>query len=336
MANYPGLEPYRPFGSLIAGMEAADKMEYSGLRNEAMRAAVDQQKEQRSALQTYKETGDARGLIPYVPPETAVKLKEHFDQQTPETLKGYEQASNFLIKSRPVITPGNWSAVNASMVEQGWLPPKTFPNQVSPQQLQQILGTAEFYKAYATGAGQKPAVHEFGTPDGKGVQPMQYDAGTRSWIPVGPVKRKEFAPKETPQEVADKARAVQAVKAEAAPTTIWGNMKVAAKAGNWSEFEFYQKLWNQQHPGSKPQLFKNDSTGTYQWVQPEAGKASPAGFHPVSEDMFKALLAGQLGNTIVPPAPPGTDPNAAPAPAATSSISPLQQRAIDEKARRGR
>lgn len=72
MPNYTGFESERPFSSFIAGMGAADQMRHTALKSETMRASLDQQRDQRSALQTYKETGDARGLIPYMTPEQAM------------------------------------------------------------------------------------------------------------------------------------------------------------------------------------------------------------------------------------------------------------------------
>jgi hypothetical protein len=102
MADYSGLEQRRPFSSFIAGMGAADQMQQSSLKNEAMRDALTQQKEQRTAMKQYAATGDDTA-IKGVAPEMWIKLDENARKSVEAGMKEFQQIG-------PYLTTENYSA----------------------------------------------------------------------------------------------------------------------------------------------------------------------------------------------------------------------------------
>lgn len=320
MANYSGFEPQRPFGSFIAGMGAADQMRHTALKNEAMQAAIDQQKRQRETAEQFAATGDPRELRGY-DPALAVSIENSL--ATMDTNKQQaaikrltagiditDKALPYIVaasKSNPAAAASMWPEYIADLTKAGIQPPP-FMQQYSPETLELVQKQKEDFK---TAVARIQAASRMGA--------AQLGAQTRL----------------TAAEIQAKARVDAAdISATKAPKTIWGSMADAAKTGDWDQFDFYKNLWDQQHPGVRPQLFKSVTGNNYKWVTPAADQEPPAGFRPVTEDAFKALL-GSLAGTTIP------SPDATPAP--QSSATPtkptgggptLQERATAELARR--
>ena len=229
------LKPFMPFSSLISGVGAGEQLQASGLKRQAAQMELNREKEMAGALQEYKQTNDP-SAFKGVNPELAIKLQDHLDQQTPEALKGYEKAANFIQKSRGGITPENWPSVVDAIEKQGWVPPGTFPKNVNAQRLNQFMYAAEYTKAHIDALKAKPTVHDFGSSTGEGTQPMQYVPG-EGWVPVGPPKHKEYAPRETPDEAGAKEEARQKVKE-----------KYGTGAGNKYGFPQFKADYIKEHP----------------------------------------------------------------------------------------
>jgi hypothetical protein len=334
MPNYSGFEPQRPFGSFIAGMGAADTMRHTALKNEAIEASLEQQKRQRAALQTYKDTGDSRELIPYMTPEQAMTAPSADELQK---LKIGAAAVDWWDKVKGNATLETYPAIMADAAQrfpsiaQMHLPPaESFrsPADFEKWKYEKEAIAARFKQMASPYLGRPVTLR----PGGVAIDPI-----TGKKLYEQPAEPKVYKP-EAFTGPNNEVRWVEPGKPVPSgftkvgtAKTVWGNMADAAKVGNWDEFDFYKSLWDQQHPGTRPQLFKSTTGNTYKWVTPIAGQELPAGYRPVSEDAFKALLGSVAGNTIPAPIDNAVQQKAT----VPSTGGPsLQERAAAELARR--
>ncbi|HEY6022526.1 MAG TPA: hypothetical protein VIY48_22475, partial [Candidatus Paceibacterota bacterium] len=68
-----GDSAFRPFSSLIAGVNAGEQVQYNALRSQVARDAMQRQQEEREALKTYASGGGDRDLLAAAP-DTWMKL----------------------------------------------------------------------------------------------------------------------------------------------------------------------------------------------------------------------------------------------------------------------
>lgn len=94
-------EPFRPFSSLISGVEAGNQLQYGALRQRALGYAMEQEKAKRDAMKQYQATGDPKSLIPALTPEQALEAPARIQaQQLDLGLK----ASQYFDSIRPDLT----------------------------------------------------------------------------------------------------------------------------------------------------------------------------------------------------------------------------------------
>lgn len=345
MPNYSGFQPSRPFSSFIEGLGAGQQFQYSGLHNEALQAASDRQKLQRETAQQFAATGDPRVLRGY-DPGLAVTIENNLatmdtnkQQATIKRLTAgidiTDKALPYIVaasRSNPQAAANMWPEYIADLRKVGIQPPP-FMEQFSPEVLEGVLKQKEdIATTVARITANKPVSVR---PGGAIVSPVtgkaiyQQPAEPKTYKPeafTGPNGEVQWV--EPGKPVPSGFTKVGTAK------TVWGSMAAAAKAGNWDEFSFYQTLWNQQHPGTRPQLFKSVTGNNYRWVTPAEGQEPPAGFRPVTEDAFKALLGSLAGNAVPAPTDDVTPRPPSSAGSPSSSGQSLQERAAAELARR--
>lgn len=89
------LNPIRPFSSFISGMGAEQQMEYSGLRNQAIRGAAEQQKEEKAALKAYAAGGGDRDLLA-ASPDLWMRLNKSQREDVENAMKEFREQAPFL------------------------------------------------------------------------------------------------------------------------------------------------------------------------------------------------------------------------------------------------
>lgn len=87
-------EPFRPFGSFISGLGAAQEMEYSGLRSQVAREALSRVQDEKAALKTYAAGGGDRDLLAAAP-DTWMKLNKTQQEDVNNAMNYFDKVSPF-------------------------------------------------------------------------------------------------------------------------------------------------------------------------------------------------------------------------------------------------
>jgi hypothetical protein len=308
--NAPG-----PFTSFASGVRAGTGLQESILRQQVQREALQRSQEEKEALKRYSLSQNIQDLYPVMKPEAAALMPFRLDEaqlaNADKMVDYYNKAKwNLDLNTYPAFREDIFSRfprANKSLFP----PPEAFDG--DPEKFDRWRGLAEqmasYFKRISSPQESKLIpLHEgvdlydpvekkvvaSGPPkEPKGADWFRLSDGSWAWI-VPPGRGQAGTP--PPPPGATPKGAVGPAK------SIWGRMADAAQVGDWDQFDFFNNLWKQQHPGQRPTLFKDDKTGRYEWLTPRPGEQTREGLHPVSEDMFKSLLGSQMAS-LIPPVP---------------------------------
>lgn len=97
----PQVVPFRPFSSFISGVGAADQLQTSHLRREALQEELGQARRRNEALEEFKASGDPQSLIPALTPQQAMMAKGGMQLQK---LQIANAASQYFTSIQPYLT----------------------------------------------------------------------------------------------------------------------------------------------------------------------------------------------------------------------------------------
>jgi hypothetical protein len=120
-----GLEPVRPFSSLIAGVGAGEQIQTDSLKRQVLQTGLDRARDERAALKTYANTGEGKDLLA-ASPDMWMKLNEDQRKEMESGMKAFKEQAPFL-------TPENYAGWAANYQKQHPNLGKLLP---PPQQMQ--------------------------------------------------------------------------------------------------------------------------------------------------------------------------------------------------------